>query len=66
MILNKIDLLPYVPFKADIAKENARKVHPGMEIIDVSCVTGEGMQSWMEWLQKKRKSIPTKVVASVS
>src|SRR5208283_1054796 len=39
MLLTKIDLLPYVPFKAELAKENARRVHPQMEIIDVSSTT---------------------------
>lgn len=55
MVLNKIDLLPYVPFNAEQAKENARKVHPGMEIIDVSCTTGEGLDRWMRWIEMKRK-----------
>jgi hydrogenase nickel incorporation protein HypB len=54
MILNKIDLLPYVPFDADQAKANARKVHPGMEILDVSCTTGAGLDEWMNWLKQKR------------
>jgi hydrogenase nickel incorporation protein HypB len=54
MILNKIDLLPYVPFNADQAKANARKVHPGMEILDVSCTSGAGLDEWMNWLKQKR------------
>jgi len=36
MVLNKIDLLPYVPFSAEVAKENARRVQPDIEILDVS------------------------------
>lgn len=54
MILNKIDLLPYVPFDPAKAKENARKVHPGMEILDVSCTTGAGLDEWLRWLERKR------------
>jgi len=54
MILNKIDLLPYVPFDANEAKENARRVHPGMEIIETSCTTGEGLDDWMRWIEAKR------------
>ena len=50
MVLNKIDLLPYVPFKADVAKENARRVQPDIEILDVSCTTGEGLDRWRAWL----------------
>ena len=58
MLLTKIDLLPYVPFSADLARENARRVHPGMEIIDVSSTTGEGLDRWMEWLKARYKSSP--------
>ena len=50
MLLTKIDLLPYVPFNAEVARENARRVHPQMEIIDVSSTTGEGLDRWMERL----------------
>jgi len=52
MVLNKIDLLPYVPFQAEVAKENARRVQPGIEILDVSCTTGEGIDRWRAWLDR--------------
>jgi hydrogenase nickel incorporation protein HypB len=52
MVLNKIDLLPYVPFKADVAKENARRVQPDIEILDVSCTTGDGLDRWRAWLDR--------------
>jgi len=52
MVLNKIDLLPYVPFQAEVAKENARRVQPGIEIVDVSCTTGEGIDRWRAWLDR--------------
>jgi hydrogenase nickel incorporation protein HypB len=55
MVLTKIDLLPYVPFKAEVAKENARRVHPQMEIIEVSSTTGDGLDRWMSWLEKRRE-----------
>ncbi len=53
LILNKIDLLPYVPFNLEKAREYAQKVHPGMEIIEVSCVTGEGLPQWQSWLESR-------------
>ena len=53
MLLTKIDLLPYVPFKPDMPA-NARRVHPQMEIIDVSSTTGEGLDRWMNWLEQRR------------
>lgn len=46
LILNKIDLLPYVPFSVEAAEENARRVHPGLEILRVSCFTGAGFPEW--------------------
>src|SRR5450755_4738720 len=57
MLLTKIDLLPYVPFKAELAHENARRVHPGMEIIDVSSMTGEGLDLWLDWLKVRQKKV---------
>jgi len=56
MVLNKVDLLPYVPFDAAVAEENARKVHPGMEIVRVSCTTREGLSQWLAWLEQRRKT----------
>jgi hydrogenase nickel incorporation protein HypB len=51
LILNKIDLLPYVPFDIGAAVGNAWRVHPGMEVIRLSCTTGDGFDQWMEWLE---------------
>jgi hydrogenase nickel incorporation protein HypB len=52
-IINKIDLLPYVKFDVEKAKEYARKVNPQLEIIELSCTTGEGMNQWYDWLKAK-------------
>lgn len=57
MILSKVDLLPYVPFDAELAKQNARTVHPGMEIKEVSCKTGQGLQEWISWLEAKLEAV---------
>ncbi len=56
MILNKIDLLPYVPFDVNAAIENARRIHPGMEIVQVSCLTSNGLHDWLSWLEVRRKA----------
>ena len=50
MIVNKSDLLPYVDFDVSTCIENARKVNPGIRVFALSAATGEGMQSWYEWL----------------
>jgi hydrogenase nickel incorporation protein HypB len=55
MILNKIDLLPYVPFNPNLAVENARRVHPEVGVLKVSCTTGEGLDLWMDWIEKHRR-----------
>lgn len=54
MILSKTDLLPHVPFDPDLAEQNARRVHPGMEVLRVSCLTRVGMAAWVQWLKMKR------------
>jgi hydrogenase nickel incorporation protein HypB len=51
MVLNKIDLLPYVPFQAALACENARRVQPEIEIVEVSCTSGQGLNGWRAWLE---------------
>jgi hydrogenase nickel incorporation protein HypB len=53
MILNKIDLLPHVPFNIELARENARRIHPEIEIIETSCTTGAGLDQWMSWLSTR-------------
>jgi hydrogenase nickel incorporation protein HypB len=52
-IINKIDLLPYVPFSVEKVKENARKINRNLHIIEVSCTTGAGLQEWYDWLKSK-------------
>ncbi len=61
MILNKVDLLPYVPFDIAVAEENARRVHPGMEIMRLSCLKVDGFPAWLAWLEQKRQAyLPVK------
>lgn len=52
-VLTKVDLLPYVPFSADLAEENARRVHPGMEIVHTSSIAEGGLDAWLDWLQSR-------------
>jgi hydrogenase nickel incorporation protein HypB len=54
-IINKIDLLPYVPFDLEKARENIQNVHPGCEMIEVSCTTGAGLERWIQWLEARRE-----------
>ncbi|MCF8284491.1 MAG: hydrogenase nickel incorporation protein HypB [Sphingobacteriales bacterium] len=52
-VINKIDLLPYVKFDMDAVKANAKKTNPNLEIIELSCTSGEGMETWYNWLKSK-------------
>lgn len=54
MVLNKIDLLPYVDFDVQKACALARKLNADLEIFEVSCRTGQGLEQWFAWLEKMR------------
>lgn len=56
-IINKTDLLPYVDFDVDKAKEYAMKVNHHLEFITLSARTSEGMDAWLEWLVKKQQEL---------
>ena len=53
LIINKIDLLPYVPFDMDYFKKGVEVLNPGVQVFPVSCKTGENMDAWVDWLVKK-------------
>ena len=55
MLLNKVDLLPYVSFDIDTAIHHARHTNAELAIFQVSCRTGEGLQGWYDWLRAEVK-----------
>lgn len=56
VLLNKVDLLPYVPFNADSAMADIDKLNPGVPVFPVSCTTGEGLAEWTQWLRERLES----------
>jgi hydrogenase nickel incorporation protein HypB len=50
LIINKIDLLPYVPFNMDYFRQGVEILNPGLVTFPVSAKTGEGMGAWVDWL----------------
>jgi hydrogenase nickel incorporation protein HypB len=50
MVVNKIDLLPYVDYSLDKVRRQALAINPNLRIFEVSCRTGEGLDAWCEWL----------------
>jgi len=53
LIINKIDLIPYVNCNLDVLRGNALKINPALKIFEVSCFTGAGIPEWCNWLRKK-------------
>jgi hydrogenase nickel incorporation protein HypB len=52
MVLTKIDLLPYVSFDVAACIDYARRVRPGMQVLQLSATTGAGMEDWLAWLRR--------------
>ncbi len=50
MVINKIDLLPYVDFDMEYFKRGVEVLNPGLVTFATSCRTGEGVQAWIDWL----------------
>jgi hydrogenase nickel incorporation protein HypB len=60
LVINKIDLLPYVPFNMDTFRRGVEILNPGVVTFPLSCRTGEGLERWIDWVsdqvnQKRRE-----------
>jgi len=56
LLINKIDLLPYVDCSVEKIKEEALKINPHLTIFEISCKTGEGLDYWCEWVLQRIKA----------
>ena len=54
MLLNKIDLLPYVEFDVDTCIANAKRVNPNIDVLQLSATSGAGLDAWYAWLDAAR------------
>lgn len=52
VLVNKIDTLPYFPFRLDVCRENIRLRNPGAQILPLSAKTGEGVEEAADWFRK--------------
>jgi hydrogenase nickel incorporation protein HypB len=50
LIINKIDLIPYVDFNMEKGLKDAKSINPDLNIFEVSCKTGDGLDKWIAWL----------------
>lgn len=55
LLLNKMDLLPYVECDVTKIREESLKINPHLELIQISCKTGDGLPSWFSWLSSRIK-----------
>lgn len=51
LIINKIDLLPYVNCSVEKIRNNALSINPQLKIFETSCTTGEGIGDWCKWIE---------------
>ncbi len=66
MLLNKIDLMPYLRFNLDLAISNARAVNPALTIFPMSAYTGEGLQDWYDWLKAELATCGSELAATAN
>jgi len=50
VLLNKMDLLPYINFDTKVFSEAIRSIKEKIELLQISCVTGQGIEQWTSWL----------------
>jgi hydrogenase nickel incorporation protein HypB len=55
LVLNKIDLLPYVKFNVDGFTKAVKNINAKVQIFKVSCTTGDGIQAWAKWLNTQMR-----------
>ena len=51
LVINKIDLLPYVNCNIEQLRSNALKINPDLKVFEVSCTTGEGINAWCDFIE---------------
>jgi hydrogenase nickel incorporation protein HypB len=56
LIINKIDLLPYVNCNLEALKQNALNINPSLRVFETSCTTGAGILEWCHWLKEQSAS----------
>ena len=57
LIINKIDLLPYINFNMEYFKKGVEMLNPGLITFPMSCTTGEGIDTWIKWLMVQIQAV---------
>ena len=56
LLINKIDLIPYLDSNVNVLKSNALQINPALKVFEISCKTGAGIPEWCNWLRQKDAS----------
>jgi hydrogenase nickel incorporation protein HypB len=52
LLINKIDLIPYINCSIETLKNNALRINPLLKVFELSCTSGAGIKEWCDWLEK--------------
>lgn len=61
LVINKVDLLPYVDFDMDYFRKGVEALNPGLVTFPLSCRTNEGVEAWLTWLRESLEQYKTKL-----
>ena len=61
LLITKVDLAPYLDIDLERIAANIRQINPNVTIFSISAKTGEGLNSWLEWVQSQVSSYCTKI-----
>lgn len=53
VVINKIDLEPYLPARVSVLRQNALLINPDLAVFEVSALTGQGLDGWLDWIREK-------------
>lgn len=53
VVINKVDLEPYLPAKVSVLHDNALQINPDLAVFEVSALTGQGLGGWVDWIREK-------------
>jgi hydrogenase nickel incorporation protein HypB len=65
LVINKTDLLPYLPFSIEGAAADARKIQPQLEVVAMSAINHKGMERWTQYLEIQRKLLSASTEATI-
>ncbi len=64
MLLNKCDLLPYLSFDVERVIEYAHRVNPGLRVMNISAIQGNGLQQWIDWIKSGHRHVTQQAVTA--